>query len=171
MGERKDDRISISLKGLRSRVNGFRPDAFWRQLTLAARIRSLIEYALEIDDSLKGLEVRINEFRSDSAWEEMSLAARIRVILEVGLNLVREPVVEQEKTIAQVVDIHWDLISDSGIDVSLRRLKEIRSGDRPSDDELVELATVLPYETQELNEFRRKEFGKNGNGKPTTQHV
>lgn len=83
-----------------------------------------------------------------------------------------KPLDESPPSIAQIVADHWDSMLAGLPDVSMRRLGEIKSGAKPTEDELLELGRVLPYNTLQLIEIRDRDF-KNGqtNGQPTTNKV
>lgn len=85
----------------------------------------------------------------------MSLSSKIRELIRIALN--QSP---NSTTIADLVRLHWSAICESEIDLTLKRLKELQRGDRPTDCELVELATVLPTDTHQLMEIRHKTFGE-----------
>lgn len=122
---------------------------------------------LSID--LKGLREVIQNYRSDSAWEALSFAAKIRVMI-VDANEARHNSRGESPTIAQIVCDHWEGVIGAGLDISGKRLKEIRSGSKPTDSELVELGTALPYDTHQLIEVRDRNFGRS-NGQPVTDKV
>jgi hypothetical protein len=105
---------------------------------------------------LKGLRQRIQGFRADSAWKKMSLGAKVRFLVEVALGLVEH----RQDTIATVLKLHWAQLLESNVDLTLKRLQEIKAGKYPNDFELIELSRSLPaeYDVRRLTEIRNREF-------------
>lgn len=120
---------------------------------------------------LKGLRERIEGYSNEPAWKALSMSAKIRLLIEMGLerNTANPADRLRSSTIAQLIDEEWDgTIASSDLDISIRRLQEIRRGAKPNDDELVELATVLPFDVHQLIEIRDRSFpNEKPNGKPT----
>ena len=119
---------------------------------------------------LKGLRDRIEAHSTDPAWKALSMSAKIRLLIELGLERADRSPDERLKTatIAQLVEEEWETVTTSEVDISVRRLQEIRRGEKPTDEELVELGTVLPFDTHQLIEIRDRTFDK-PNGKPNGQ--
>lgn len=97
---------------------------------------------------LEGLREGIESYRSDDSWMHLSLSNRVRTML---LELIRFK--SQEKLCAgqlrQVICDYWEAVVCS-VDISSKRLGELRTGAIASHGELVELARVLPYDTHQL---------------------
>lgn len=98
---------------------------------------------LSID--LRDLRERIVSARSDVAWRNLSMSAKVRTLIEIGLEHLNEE--RQPQTIAETVARYWDDILSKEPDISLKRLRAIRDGERPTDAELVELRAIVPIES------------------------
>ena len=121
-----------------------------------------------ISIDLQDLRPVVEDFRHDNAWKQLSLAAKIRALLKDSTAISKESAAEPT-TISQIVDEEWAAVMDSDLDLSLLRLKAIRSGEKPSEEEIIVLATVLSRDAHELMEIKRKTFPCNGeklNGQP-----
>jgi hypothetical protein len=63
-GMSKQDRLSIDLKGLRERIETHSSDPAWKALSLAKKIRLLIETALDQGESAKSQNSTSMEYKS-----------------------------------------------------------------------------------------------------------
>lgn len=124
---------------------------------------------------LKDRRKKLLALRSDSAWEQLTIAGKIRTLIDdvfaVGYERLfgeNNPAHGEPPAIAQLVELHWQAITEAGLDITGKRLLELRDGSRPSDSELLELALVVPYDAERLIEIRTRDF-KNGQGAPNGQ--
>lgn len=105
----------------------------------------------------RGLIDRINTHRSDPAWQGLSFAARVRVLIEIALKIDRPA--ESDITIGKLVADYWNLLADSDINLTLKRLKLLRDGACPDEGELEELSSILPFDLRRLVEIKNRVFG------------
>lgn len=126
----------------------------------------------------------VNRFRPTREWEELSFPKKINLMigilleakrlgllaeLEQKLDALRSGVGVDESTISGLVAFYWEsvvqAIVEGQIDLSVKRLQALRDGDRPTNQELIELSMVLPQDTHQLVAIRDATFGKNGDRK------
>lgn len=118
---------------------------------------------------IRGLRDKILSFRKDPAYQRLSWAAKLRYLIELGLNSSGN----LPEKISEVVEKNWEAIVSSDADLSIRRLREIQQGGRPTDEELIELGRLLSpeYDVHKLIRIRSEQFGVNGesNGEPANR--
>jgi len=124
-----------------------------------------------ISIDLKGLRDSIEAGRADPGWKQLSFAGKVRTLILLGLETLAKNQLDQSQsvTISQIVTNEWDTILESDLDLSLMRLKAIRSGGKPSEEEIIVLSTVLSRDAHELMDIKKKTFPCNGeksNGHP-----
>lgn len=80
MGKSKQDRASIDLSGLRDRIDAYRLDAAWKNLSFSAKIRTLMEQQL---NSSGASQEKLKPFAGllVDAWEEV-LASQVAITLK-----------------------------------------------------------------------------------------
>jgi hypothetical protein len=113
----------------------------------------------------RGLVDRINTHRSDPAWRGLTFAAKVRALVEIALKSDRP--IELDTTIAKLIADYWNLLADSEINLTLKRLKLLREGEYPDNHELHELSAVLPLDLQRLTEIRDRVFIRETNNSKT----
>jgi hypothetical protein len=127
--------------------------------------------------NLKGLRSLIVGYRNDSAWGQLGIAAQIRaMVIDAYAYRHGEDRLEdgEPPPITQLVEAHWQAIVDAGLDITGKRLQEIKAGARPCEKDLMVLARVLPYDADKLTEIRDRDFkeGKEqANGQPSTARL
>jgi len=109
---------------------------------------------------IRGLRDRIENFRPDPAFQALSLAGKIRYLLELVFS--RADALQQ--SIAEIIEENWQAITESDIDISFKRMRELREGSRPTDEELLDLGRILApqYDVKSLSLIRSQQFDKTG---------
>ena len=123
----------------------------------------------------RGLIKAIEEYRSDPGWRNLSFSAKVRTMIETLIQM-KQGQSQGEETIADLIDRYWQEIIDANIDLTVRRIRDLRDGAYPEDRDLMELSAAIPIDVRRLTELRAKTFKdykghKNGepNGEPCTK--
>lgn len=156
--EPNERRMTIDFQELGDEIDRFSDDPEWHELKFASRVRALVRRGLNktpfshefVKQAVKFALGRkavqaIEEYRKDKTWQQMPIDDKVARLVEIGMNL-------NPCSVAQVVQIYWDLLIAEEVEISVKRLSDLRrgEGDRLSEEEVEAIAAIVPLSKDEL---------------------